>query len=175
MTVEEFLDLELEGRAELEEGILYMMSGGSLSHAAISGNILTALRVRLRGSGCRPLGPDFAVRTGPNSVRLPDVSVYCGSFTREEGRSKLLGDPKVIVEVLSPSTRTLDQNVKLGEYRALEGVDAILFVDTEEQRVRLVERTGPEAWIDRWLPVGSDVELRTIAVTLPAAEIFDLA
>ncbi|HEX8401717.1 MAG TPA: Uma2 family endonuclease [Allosphingosinicella sp.] len=173
MTVEEFLELEIKGRAELEDGVLYMMAGGSLSHAAVSGNILVGLRTKLRGSGCRPFGPDFAVRTGPSTVRLPDASVYCGlTGSAEEGRAKLAGDPQLVVEVFSLSTRRLDERIKLAEYQQLPGLQIILLVDPEAERVRVVERMGEDAWSDRLLPKGADVPLPALKIELPAAEIF---
>lgn len=173
MTVEEFLEVEIEGRAELVDGMLYMMAGGSLDHAAVSGNILIALGNKLKGSGCRPFGPDFGVRTGPASVRLPDTSVYCGlSFDEKQRRAKLAGDPKLVVEVFSPSTRREDERVKLPEYQALAGIDLILLVDPEAERVRLIERKGPESWSDEWLPSGAEVPLAALGISLTADEIF---
>jgi Uma2 family endonuclease len=173
MSVEEFLNLEIEGRAELIDGMLFMMAGGSLSHAAVSGNILIALGNKLRGSGCRPFGPDLGVRTNPASVRLPDASVYCGlSMSEEQLRAKLVGDPKLVVEVFSPSTRREDERVKLPEYQSLTGVEVILLVDPEAERVRLVARTGPDDWLDRLLPQGDDVPLDALGIKLTADEIF---
>ena len=49
MMVEEFLELSIEGRAELEDRIIYIMGGGSPLHAAVIANIVAALRVKLRG------------------------------------------------------------------------------------------------------------------------------
>jgi Uma2 family endonuclease len=175
MTVEEFLELPIEGRAELEDGVLYMMGGGSPLHAAITVNISSTLRAKLRGSGCRPMSPDMVVRTGPASLRMPDASVYCRSDWSElDARTQLLGDPKVVFEVLSPSTSRYDQEVKLNEYRSLAGMEAVVFVHPEGGRVRLVERTGPEAWTDRWLEKGADVPLPSIGINLSPADIFDL-
>jgi Uma2 family endonuclease len=172
MTVEEFLELAIEGRAELEDGVLYMMAGGSVRHAAIGGNIYLALGNKLRGSRCRPFGPDLGVQTGAATVRLPDVSVYCGVDWAERSSEKLLGEPTVVVEVLSPSTSLFDQNTKLGEYRDLQAVQAIVFVDGDAERCRLVERTGPEAWSDRWLAQGEDLPLACLSATLTHSDIF---
>lgn len=173
MTVEEFLALALEGRAELEDGVLYMMSGGTAAHSAIAANIIAALRPKLRGTGCRPMTSDFAVKTGANTVRMPDVSVYCGMpLAPERDRDQLLGDPKVVFEILSPSTRSLDLRRKLDEYRALDGIDAIVFIDPETERARLVERTAREAWADAWLEPGATVAISSLGVTLTADEIF---
>ena len=173
MTVEEFLDLEIEGRAELEDGILYMMSGGTARHAAIIVNIATALHNKLRGTDCRPMSSDMALRTRENTVRMPDVSVYCGMpLKKEQEQAKLLGDPRVVIEVLSPSTRGLDLRIKVAEYCALAGVHAALFVDPDSERVRLLERTEAGNWSDDWVDAGQDITIDAIDVTLTSADIF---
>ena len=173
VTVREFLVMDLgDGKAELVDGLIQMMAGGSARHAAIAANLTIALGNRLRGSGCRPYGSDLAVRTGEASIRFPDVSVYCrDDNTGETGDAKLLGVPRVIFEVLSPSTASNDQITKLAEYRALAGLAGIVFVDPENERVRLVE---PGAARDgAWLPPGSDLDLPMLGVSLPHAEIFE--
>ena len=156
VTVDEFLRMDLgDARAELVDGIIFMMSGALNAHNVIQMNLSVALANRLRGSGCRPYGPDQALRTGTGSIRFPDVSVYCNDpAAPERSREQLLGDPKVIVEVFSESTRENDQRFKLPEYQALAGVEAIMFVDPDQEQVRLVARTGPGGWTDNWLDKG---------------------
>lgn len=173
ISVEEFLDLEFFGaKAELEDGLIFMMAGGSPDHALIAGNILTFLRTKLRGSGCLPYGSDLAVRTGERSTRFPDVSVYCRTLSDEERSQKLIGDPQLVFEVLSPSTASLDQKTKLPEYQGLAGVQEIVFVDLVAERVRLVRRTHREGWADNWLEHGADVQLPSLGLTMPHADIF---
>ena len=53
------------------------MTGGSVNHSQITLNIHFALRTRLRGIGCRPLGPDAGVATIGDAVRYPDALVTC--------------------------------------------------------------------------------------------------
>ena len=119
-TVREFLDMDFgEAKAELVDGMILMMAGGSPRHAAIAANLIIALGTRLRGSGCRPYGSDLAMRTGEASIRFPDVSIYTAQPVAAD--AKLLGDPRVVFEVLSPSTASNDQITKLREYRALTG------------------------------------------------------
>ena len=172
-SVREFLAMDLgDAKAELVDGMILMMAGGSARHAAIAANLTIALGNRLRGTGCRPYGSDLAVRTGETSIRFPDVSVYCrDDNSSDTGDPKLLGVPRVIFEVLSPSTASNDQITKLAEYRALAGVAGIVFVDPENERVRLVEpgvvREGA------WLPSGSDLDLPMLGISLPHAEIFE--
>jgi Uma2 family endonuclease len=172
-TVDEFLAMDLgDAKAELVDGVIYMMAGGSARHAAIAANLIAALLPRLRGSGCRPYGSDLAMRTGAASVRFPDVSVYCSDPANPgDPQARLLGDPRVVFEVLSPSTASNDQITKLGEYRARPGVDAVVFVDPDTERLRIVARDT--AGDGEWLPREADLVLPTLGITVPAVEIFE--
>lgn len=174
ISVEEFLDMDFgDAKAELEDGLIYMMAGGGEAHARIAANLIIALGVRLRGTGCRPYGSDFAARTAERSVRFPDVSIYCDKpGVPENAKKKLLGDPRVVFEVLSPSTSRHDQKVKLDEYRDLVGTSEIVFVDPESERIRVVRRTGGSGWTDDWLTPGEDLRLPSLDLTVPHVEIF---
>lgn len=174
ISVREFLDMDFCGaRAELDDGLIYMLVGSTARQAAIAVNIGVALGARLRGTDHIALGSNFAVRTGEASIRLPHVSVYRRPpRDPANDRKRPLGDPKVVFEVLSPSTASLDQHTKLGEYQALPGLAGIVFVDPETERARIVRRTGPESWTDDWTAPGEDVALPPLDLTLPHAEIF---
>ena len=172
VTVREFLEMELgDAKAELVDGMILMMAGGSARHAAIAANLIGSLMARLRGSGCRSYGSDLAIRTGDDSIRFPDVSVYCRDDLAATGNAKLLGVPRVVFEVLSPSTASNDQITKLAEYLSLPGLKAVVFIDPENERARIIE---PAAERDAaWLPVGSDLDLPMLGISLPHSEIFE--
>ena len=127
----EYLAMNLgDARTELVAGMIWARVDESPRHAAIAANLIAALMPRLRGTGCRPYGSDLAVQTGEASIRFPDVSVYCRDpSTPINPNTKLLGTPRVIFEVLSPSTASNDQITKLAEYRAMPGVEEIVFID----------------------------------------------
>ena len=79
LTAEAFLEIVFgEKKAELDNGVIRMMAGGTVRHAQVQGNILGWLRQQLRGTGCRPYGSDMATATHDFSIRYPDVSVFCG-------------------------------------------------------------------------------------------------
>lgn len=174
LTVEDFLKIRFaaDQKAELSNGRIRMMAGGKGSHARVQANILSWLRVALRGSGCRPFGSDMGIRTGAVSLRYPDISVFCGRNGSENDELTVFDDPKVVIEVLSPSTRDEDFGAKLPEYHALASVDAILFVEPETGVKRLIQRTGPAAWSDAELDSEADVTLTSLGLTIPNAEIF---
>jgi Uma2 family endonuclease len=172
VTVREFLAMDLgDAKAELVDGVILMMAGGSPRHAAIAMNLGIALGNRLRGTGCRPYGSDLAVRTGESSIRFPDVSVFCREDEPEDtSEPGLLGTPRVIFEVLSPSTASNDQIRKLAEYRALPGVREVVFVDPDNERVRVVDTSAERE--AGWLSPGSEVPLHSLGISLPPGEIF---
>lgn len=149
LTASEFLQIDFgEHKAELDQGVIRMMAGGTARHARVQSNIVVALGAKLRGTGCAPYGPDMAVRTSDISIRYPDVSVYCGRETPEYDADKSASDPRCIFEVLFAGTARTDLRVKLDEYRALPSMDTIVFVDIATERLRIVQRTGRGAWAD---------------------------
>lgn len=174
VSVEEFLEMDFgHAKAELEDGVIFMMAGGDEEHSRIAANILMYLGAKLRGSGCRPYGSDMATRTDRRTIRYPDVSVFCNTPSApENARKRLLGDPTSVFEVLSPSTRGHDQRVKLPEYCDLPGVREVVLVDPRAEGVRLVRRDDRGEWHDRWLEAGEDIFLPSLAVTLPHHEVF---
>ena len=173
LTAEEFLRIDFgpDLKAELDEGVVRMMAGGTRDHARVQMNLYAFLRTALRDGGCRPYGSDMAVRTSGRSVRYPDLTVDCGA-PGDRPDDDVLRNPTVIMEVLSPSTRRDDERVKLVEYRQLASVDTIVLVDPDAEKCRVLQRTGPDAWSDDTSAAPAGVSLPLLGVTIPHAEIF---
>ncbi len=53
-------------------------------------------------------------------------------------------NPKVLIEVLSPSTTDYDRGEKLRHYRAIPSLEATVLFDHEAQRAELWQRTGTD-------------------------------
>ncbi len=174
LSAEQFLRIDFgsDVKAELDNGVIRMMAGGTRAPARVQMTLYIFLGRMLRGSGCRPFGSDMAVRTHAGSVRYPDVSVDCGGDSPMDDDAKVLSDPRVVIEVLSPGTRREDEGVKLDEYRRLDGVDTIALIDPEGERIRVLQRIGPEEWSDRTHREEADLHLPSLGVTVPHAEIF---
>ena len=171
LTAEEFYQIDFgpDLKAELDNGVIRMMAGGSRDHSRVQSNILAYLHPKLRGSGCRPYGSDMSVRAHDLSVRYPDVTVDCGSPS-DTGRDTRLSAPRVIFEVLSPSTREIDLRVKREEYRLLPTIDTIVFVDPDAETSSVHQRTDA-GWAET-LFTHDDVDLVSLGLTIPHAEIF---
>jgi Uma2 family endonuclease len=120
MTAEAFLDwcLGQEGRWELVDGVPVAMAGAKQVHDRVVVNALLALGGQLRGGPCRPTTGDVAIGIPNGNIRRPDLGVDCGRF---EPESLTATDPRLVIEVLSPSTRTFDAIGKLWDYRQVPG------------------------------------------------------
>jgi len=64
VTEEEYLALDraAEVRSEYFNGEIFAMSGGSMRHAQLQGNIFGELYNALRGGVCRAYGSDFRIK-----------------------------------------------------------------------------------------------------------------
>ncbi|MEN2785665.1 Uma2 family endonuclease [Sphingomonas qilianensis] len=104
------------------------------------------------------------------SIRKPDVSLFCNDRRDDDIRS--YDDPRMLFEILSAGTPRTDLRTKPEEYKALDSVDTIVFVDTAAERLRIVQRTAAHGWRDMTYQEAADVPLPSLNMTLPHNEIF---
>lgn len=143
-TEDEYFEVERRsrGRWEYVGGEIRAMAGGTADHSAIGMNIGRALGNALVPRGCRVLGADMKVHTGDGVNTFPDVSVVCGPLTFHRGKTDLLINPLLIVEVLSPSTEEYDRSEKFEHYQTIPTLNDYLLVEPEAARVVLYSRRG---------------------------------
>ena len=176
LTVDQFLKVYegTEGKYELVNGQVCAMAGGTATHADVCRNIASALRQKLRGSGCRPFNSDMGLTLTDETLRYPDCAVYGDprDLERNLREVRFFRFPKLIVEVLSPSTAEEDIGDKLLAYKKIATLAAVVIVDPVDQRIELHERVAPNEWRHLILPPESRVTVRDPALTLTFAEIF---
>lgn len=159
-----------ERKHELVDGAITLMAGGTAAHNAISANLIIALGVRLRGKPCRPYGSDMKVLIPHGNVRYPDVTVDCG---KPKPNDLWAAEPRVIMEVLSPSTEWFDQTRKLEEYQSIPSVAHVAFLSQNRPFGRVWTRTGGE-----WTSADADglqsaFAFPAIDADLPLSEVYD--
>ncbi|HVC50992.1 MAG TPA: Uma2 family endonuclease [Stellaceae bacterium] len=170
MTLDDFLAWEREQpeRHEFADGVVYMMTGASLPHVIITGNLFAALRAALRGSGCRPLASDAKV-VANGAVRYPDVTVTCHPIT---GGSDIVPEPVVVIEVLSPTTERADRGRKKFDYFATPSVRQYAIVEQDERLIDLYTRVDG-GWTDEIVNGDSALRLSSIGVDIPLDAIYE--
>ena len=116
-TVAEFFAWQ-EGQANRYEFVdgfpVRLMAGAENVYDDIVVNLVAELRNQLRGSGCRPFTGDGSVSTLPGRILRPDAGVDCG---RRDPDAYKAAEPRLVAEVLSPTTRDADAFEKLAEYK----------------------------------------------------------
>lgn len=130
-----------EQRSEFYQGEIFAMSGGSVNHNRIAGNVFAALRAAMRGKRCEAFVADMRLLVKRRQLyTYPDVMVVCGQVEFAPGRKDTVTNPVVIVEVLSPSTEAYDRGRKFEFYRTIDSLQEYVLVD--QQRM-YVERHRP--------------------------------
>lgn len=147
------------------------MTGGSAGHAAIGIDLRTALRNRLRGKTCRPLGPDAGIETVDGAVRYPDALVTCATF---DLLAKTIPGVVVVFEVLSPTSGRIDRIVKTREYAAVPSIRRYVILGSTGVGATVMERASPQD-VERLTALNRDDVLRMpeIAIEIPVAEFYE--
>ena len=150
---------------EYLRGRIYAMSGASPKHNAVAMNLAAALRVRLRGKKCIPLGSDQAVYVEATDMNTyPDVMVVCDQAQLHRDFPRSITNPTVIVEVLSPSTEAYDRGTKFEHYRRLPSLREYVLVATDHVSIDHFVREPDGRWTLREVR-GSNASLRLVRLT----------
>jgi Uma2 family endonuclease len=179
MTFEEFLAFEEASptKHELVAGYVFDWNGGEIRgfagttrrHNGIAGNILARLWKAGRGR-CQVYGSDVRLRVGDTASYYPDIQVVCDpTDTNEQFTSR----PCLIVEVLSPSTASVDRREKLLEYQSLDSLRAYLIVWTNERRCLLHSRDEAQGWSSAFQGPDGNVLLPCTDLRLSLDEIYE--
>jgi Uma2 family endonuclease len=177
-TVEEYLELEQSSdiRHEYFAGEVFAMAGGSKEHNIISGNVYSLLRSGLRGSSCNVFMSDMKVKINlandnKTIFYYPDVIVSCD--TEDQDRYSL-NYPCLIIEVLSPSTETIDRREKLVNYRSLASLKEYVLISQNEIKVEVYRQDEKGNWTIQILINRDDkLHLDSVGLILEMAEIYE--
>lgn len=176
-TLEEYLARErvAEEKSEFYRGEIFAMAGGSPRLNTISLNIASALKAKLRAGSCRSFGSDQRLRIPANGLSTyPDVTVVCGELQYDEIDTDAIVNPRLLCEVLSPSTEDYCRGRKFVLYRQLESLREYVIVAQEEPLIEhhVLQENG--SWL---LTIhkgrGLQFELASLGCSLSFAEIYE--
>ena len=181
MSVQEYHHLEnrmTDAKYEYLDGAARLMSGGSGEHDQIAYNVRAALSQHFQSGPCFVRGSDMQVLIGTQSSGkenyvYPDVTVSCDVADRRRGNT-LIRSPRMVVEVLSPSTEKIDRGRKLEAYKRSPSIQEIVLINQFVQAVEVYQRDEQDAmtWHSVFYGPGSDIELKSIDVHLAVYEIY---
>lgn len=145
MTAAEFLqwaDETQRKRCELVRGEVIAMAPERAEHSRIKARIWRALAdaVERTGANCEAFIDSLGVAIDDYTVYEPDALVNCGDAVAPD--SLLATSPVVVVEVISPSSRSLDTNAKLSDYFRVPTIAHYLVIDSKRRLVLHYSRDG---------------------------------
>lgn len=162
-------------RHEYLGGQIFAMAGASEEHNRIAANLCTYLITHLRGSGCKTFISDMKVKIqvaqGTGDIfYYPDVMVTCDEQDREKFYKT---HPCLVVEVLSPSTETIDRREKRLNYQSLASLQEYVLVSQDQMEVEVYRRKGSGNWELERLGANDSLQLNSVGLTLTVAEVYD--
>lgn len=176
-TPEEYLAVErmAETKSEYLEGMIYAMVGASSAHNIITFNLAGLLWGQLKGKSCQGFSNDMKVQTSDGGLyAYPDLTIVCGKPRFRDEKNDVLLNPKVIIEVLSPSTEDYDRGRKFSLYQQIESLTSYLLVSQDRANIDHCWKNEEGDWLLRSAAgLGATVQIASIECLLPLAEVYE--
>jgi len=174
VTPEEYLELDRnsEFKHEYFFGEIVAMPGGSFQHNLIAGNAIRELGNRLLRGSCNVLTSDMRVAVDTRTGYVyPDVTVVCGAPEYSDEHRDTITNPKLVVEVLSPSTRNHNLGAKVGLYVRLPVLSDFVLIDQDRIRIEHWYRSSDGGWKNNVLKDGI-LEFASLNCNIPVPDIY---
>ncbi|MDR2629753.1 MAG: Uma2 family endonuclease [Spirochaetaceae bacterium] len=139
-TYADYLEWETDKRYEIIDGTAYMMSSPTVSHQAISRELLLQLGNFLKGKPCQVFAAPLDVRLFPkddlsdHTVVQPDLLVVCDGSKLADGKS-CRGAPDMVIEIISPSNTSPALLLKFNQY-LMAGVREYWLIAPETKEIQ---------------------------------------
>lgn len=175
LTPQEYISFERKATTKHEylKGQIIAMSGASRANSFITGDIFGELRDQLKGHKCEVHSSDMRVSIhSTNSYFYPDVVVACEEPRFEDNVFDTLLNPRVVIEVLSPSTEMYDRGEKFEFYKQLDSLQEYLLVSQGQVSVEHYIRQKTEWVRTEYQGLSDVVPLRSIDCELCLQDIY---
>lgn len=176
LSVDEYLayDRAAEERNEYYDGQMFPVVAASLAHSLLQVNTGRRLAERLDGTPCRVTMASLRVRVSPSKYVYPDLLVYCGKPALTDEHKDTITNPKVIAEVLSPSTGDYDYGKKFIFYRSLASFEEYLLVSQDLPRVEVARKTPEGRWVlSTYEGLNAAVNVESLGISMPMAQLYE--
>jgi len=160
-------ELVSERKHEYIDGVVYAMAGASKNHQRITGNVFGELKTLLKNKTCEPFSSEIKVKVG-SKFFYPDVMVVCED---DRDNAYYSENPVIIVEVLSKSTRRMDETAKKFAYQTLPTLKEYVLIEQDFVDVEVCRRS--EGWVSYHYFMGDTVTFESVGLTLSVADIYE--
>lgn len=168
------MDRAAEWKSEFHDGEIFPMEAVSLRHSTILRNLVVITEQRLRGSGCIGLPGPLRVRVSATQFVYPDFEIVCGEPQMTDEQQDTLLNPRVVVEILSPSTAGYDHGAKFELYRRLSSLAEYVLISQSRRMVEVFTKVAEDRWSLTIVEGdGKPVCLQSVGVDFPLADLYE--
>jgi len=173
MSVEDYLILNRNSkdtRYEYLDGEIRMLAGGSPDHSIIIANLTATIKGPLKGGQCRVYNSDVQLKLSEKRYVFPDITVSCDE--RDRNQKEIIRYPRIVVEVLSPTTKATGRGKKAAYYRACPTIQEYVMIDSEEAFVE-VHRREEGRWTINTFGPGDTVILESLGIQFSIEDAYE--
>ena len=167
---QEYLDGEKrrEIKHEYFDGEIFAMSGASSNHQRLISRVVQKISNHLEDTPCEVFSSDMKVRIDEgNKYFYPDVVVAC---EKENGDSYFINSPRLIVEVLSKSTRKFDKDLKRKIYQTIPTLEEYVLIEQDHVEIEVCRKSGN--WQPNYYFIDDEITFESLNLTLPVLDIY---
>jgi Uma2 family endonuclease len=162
-------------RHEYRSGSILAMAGGTPEHAALCAAASGLIFQRVIGTRCAVHSSDLRVRvTATGLCTYPDVSVVCTPRELDPDDRNTVVNPKVLVEVTSPSSEEYDLGEKRENYLRIASLCEYVVILHRERRIEIWSRSS-SGWTTRSARSGETVRLDSLDMDFEVDRLYDAA
>ncbi len=176
-SIEEYQAIEEETgiKHEYHDGNVWAMSGGTINHGILCGNIFSELRNALDRDTCQAYLSEIKLSIeATNSFVYPDAMVVCGDLEKSEKNPHAICNPTVIVEVLSKSTALYDRGDKFFLYRQIPSLREYILIEQDKYQVESFFQKDNNVWqISRTTGVDSILKVSSLDIDISMSDLYE--
>jgi len=176
LTLEEYLQWELESGEKFEyyQGEIFAMAGADVRHNVIFKNLYLALGQCLQGKPCQPYGSDLRIHIPENTLyTYPDISVICKDILDTDSDIAVI-EPSLIIEILSPSTKSYDRGDKFKLYRDIPTLKEYILVDSQSVNIETFRLNKQGYWeLEEYKKSNEILQSPFLGLSLSLIEIYE--
>ena len=156
-------------KLELLEGEVLAFAGGSVAHGVLCTRLVAAVNAATKAP-CQTFTSDVAVRVANRtSYMFPDCSHTCEDL---DTNATALIAPDLVIEVISPESKTRDSSEKLDAYRSIPSVMEYVLVDSRRVWVCVYRRMPGGVWTDVVYGIGETVDIHTVGIRIAVSDLY---
>ncbi len=178
LTVQEYLALEedAEYKSEYYHGEIFAMAGGSINHNQIVMNIGTQLNQAYPHHKCRAFATELKLWIEEIDLfTYPDLMIICDKPQFYPGRTDIILNPLIIIEVLSKSTEAYDRGKKFQFYRSIPSFQEYILIDQSSIHIDQFYINSQDKWmLTDYNDIKDTLKFSKIDFEIPLEKIYHL-